>query len=184
MTRLWGLAGPTAVGKGTIVRRLVERYDDVWVSVSVTTREPRPGEREGVDYYFVSDERFDHMIAEDELLEWAVVHREHRYGTPRAAVLRHIAAGIPCILEIDLAGARQVREAMPGATFVFVEPPSWEELVRRLEFRGTEDEDERVRRLATARIEMAAAAEFEHVIVNDDLDAAVDAVHALLVGKR
>ena len=184
MTRLLVLAGPTAVGKGTIVRRLVERYDDVWVSVSVTTREPRPGEREGVDYYFVSDERFDHMIAEDELLEWAVVHREHRYGTPRAAVLRHIAAGIPCILEIDLAGARQVREAMPGATFVFVEPPSWEELVRRLEFRGTEDEDERVRRLATARIEMAAAAEFEHVIVNDDLDAAVDAVHALLVGKR
>ena len=89
MTQLLVLAGPTAVGKGTIVRRLVERYDDVWVSVSVTTREPRPGEREGIDYYFVSDERFDHMIAEDELLEWAVVHGEHRYGTPRAAVLRH-----------------------------------------------------------------------------------------------
>jgi len=184
VTRLLVLAGPTAVGKGTIVRRLVERYDDVWVSVSVTTREPRPGERDGVDYYFVSDERFDSMIAEDELLEWAVVHGEHRYGTPRAAVLRHIAAGIPSILEIDLAGARQVRQAMPDATFVFVEPPSWEELVRRLELRGTEDEGERIRRLATARIEMAAAAEFEYVIVNADLDTAVDAVHALIAEER
>ncbi len=184
MTRLLVLAGPTAVGKGTIVRRLMERHGDGWVSVSATTREPRPGERNGVDYYFVSDARFDEMIAEDELLEWAVVHGEHRYGTPRAAVLRHIAAGIPSILEIDLSGARQVRQAMPNATFVFVEPPSWEELVRRLEFRGTEDEDERTRRLATARMEMAAAEEFEHVVVNDDLDAAVDAVHALLVEER
>lgn len=184
MTRLMVLAGPTAVGKGTIVRRLVERYGDVWVSVSVTTRKARPGEREGVDYYFVSEARFDQMIADDELLEWAVVHGEHRYGTPRAAVLRHIRAGIPCILEIDLAGARQVRESAPDALFVFIEPPSWEELVRRLELRGTEDADERERRLATARMEMAAAEEFEYVIVNDDLDAAVDAVHALLVGER
>jgi guanylate kinase len=172
------------VGKGTIVRRLVERYGDVWVSVSVTTREARPGEREGIDYYFVSDDRFDQMIADDELLEWAVVHREHRYGTPRAAVLRHLRAGIPCILEIDLAGARQVRDSMPEALFVFVEPPSWEELVRRLELRGTEDSEERARRLATARTEMAAVEEFEHVIVNDELDTAVDAVHALLVGER
>jgi guanylate kinase len=178
------LAGPTAVGKGTLVRRLVERYGDLWVSVSVTTREARPGEREGVDYYFVSDARFDQMIANDELLEWAVVHGGHRYGTPRAAVLRHIRAGIPCILEIDLAGARQVRASTPEALFVFIQPPSWEELVRRLEFRGTEDADERERRLATARMEMAAAEEFEYVIVNDDLDSAVDAVHALLVGER
>lgn len=181
MTKLMVIAGPTAVGKGTIVRRLVERYGDVWVSVSVTTREPRPGEEEGVDYFFVSEDRFDHMIANDELLEWAVVHGEHRYGTPRAAVRRHMAAGEPCVLEIDLAGARQVRATMPDALFVFIEPPSWEELVRRLELRGTEDPDERARRLATARMEMAAADEFEHVIVNDELDDAVDAVHALLV---
>ena len=178
------LAGPTAVGKGTIVRRLVERYGDVWVSVSVTTREARPGEREGVDYYFVSEDRFDQMVSDDELLEWAVVHGEHRYGTPRAAVLRHLHAGFRCILEIDIAGARQVRASAPDALFVFIAPPSWEELVRRLELRGTEDEDERTRRLATARMEMAAADEFEHVIVNDDLDTAVDAVHALLVGER
>lgn len=184
MTRLVVLAGPTAVGKGTIVRRLIEKYDDAWVSVSVTTRESRPGEREGVDYYFVSEARFDQMVADDELLEWATVHGEHRYGTPRAAVRRHLAAGIPCVLEIDLAGARQVRQTMPDAIFVFVEPPSWEVLVRRLELRGTEDEDERARRLATAHIELAAAEEFEHVVVNDDLDTAVDAVHALLVGKR
>jgi guanylate kinase len=178
------LAGPTAVGKGTMVRRLIEKYDDAWVSVSATTREPRPGEREGVDYYFVSEARFDQMIADDELLEWATVHGEHRYGTPREAVQRHLAAGIPCVLEIDLAGARQVRETMPNALFVFVEPPSWDALVRRLELRGTEDDDERARRLSTARIELAAAEEFEHVVVNDDLDTAVDAVHALLVGKR
>ncbi len=184
MTRLMVLAGPTAVGKGTIVRRLRERYGDVWVSVSVTTREARPGEREGIDYFFVSEARFDQMIANDELLEWAVVHGEHRYGTPRAAVRRHITAGIPCILEIDLAGARQIRASMPDALLVFIEPPSWEELVRRLELRGTEDDDERTRRLATARMEMAAAEEFEHVVVNDNLDDAVDAVHALLVGER
>jgi guanylate kinase len=178
------IAGPTAVGKGTLVRRLVERYKDVWVSVSVTTREPRPGEREGVDYFFVSEARFDQMIAADEFLEWAVVHGEHRYGTPRAAVRRHVAAGIPCVLEIDIAGARQVRAAMPDAHFVFIEPPSWEELLRRLELRGTEDSDERERRLATARMEMAAAEEFDSVVVNDNLDDAVDAVHALLVGER
>ncbi len=184
MSRLLVIAGPTAVGKGTIVRRLSDKYGDAWVSVSATTREPRPGETDGVDYYFVSDERFDAMIAEDALLEWAVVHGDHRYGTPRAPVQRHLTAGIPCILEIDLVGARQVRQAMPDAIFVFVQPPSWEELVRRLELRGTEDEEERERRLATARIEMAAVDEFEHVVVNDDLDTAVDAVHALLVEGR
>ncbi len=183
MTRLMVLAGPTAVGKGTIVRRLVEVYDDAWVSVSATTREPREGERDGIDYFFVTDAEFDAMIADDELLEWAVVHGEHRYGTPRAPVERHLADGIPCILEIDLAGARQVRQSMPDAIFVFVEPPSWEELVRRLTLRATEDQDERERRLATARIEIAAAGEFEHVVVNDDLDTVVGEVHALLVGE-
>ncbi len=183
MTRLMVLAGPTAVGKGTIVRRLVEKYGDAWVSVSATTREPREGEREGVDYFFVTDAEFDAMIADDALLEWATVHGEHRYGTPRAPVQRHLADGVPCILEIDLAGARQVRASMPDALFVFVEPPSWEELVRRLELRATEDADERARRLATARIEMAAAGEFEHVVVNDDLDTVVDEVHELLVAE-
>ena len=181
MTRLTVIAGPTAVGKGTIVRRLVERYGDVWISVSATTREPRPGEVDGLDYHFVSEEVFSRMVDGGEFLEWAIVHGEHRYGTPRRPVEERVAAGIPCLLEIDLAGARQVRLAMPEALLVFIAPPSWEELVRRLRGRGTEDEEERERRLATARVEMAAEAEFDEVVVNDDLDEAVERVHALVV---
>ena len=183
MTRLTVVAGPTAVGKGTIVRGIVGKYGDVWVSVSATTRPRRPGEEDGVDYFFVTDDEFSRMIEEGEFLEWATVHGTHRYGTPRRPVEDRLAVGIPCILEIDLAGARQVREAMPEALFVFVVPPSWEELVRRLNERGTEGEEERERRLSTARIEMEAAEEFDEVVVNDDLDAAVDRVHTLAVGR-
>lgn len=173
MTRLVVLAGPTAVGKGTLVRALRERHPDVWLSVSATTRDPRPGEQDGVAYHFVSDAEFDRMIAQGELLEWAVVHGVHRYGTPRKPVEEHLAAGTPSILEIDLQGARQVRESMRDALFVFVEPPTWEALVARLEGRGTEDEHERTRRLETARAELAAASEFDVILVNDDLDIAV-----------
>jgi guanylate kinase len=176
------LAGPTAVGKGTIVRRLVERYGDVWVSISVTTRPCRPGEVDGIDYHFVDEGGFSRMIEDDEFLEWATVHGTFRYGTPRQPVEDHLHAGIPCILEIDLAGARQVRAKMPEALLVFVLPPSWEELLRRLDSRDTENEEERARRLATAWIEMEAADEFDAVIVNDDLDEAVERVHALAVG--
>jgi guanylate kinase len=181
MTRLTVLAGPTAVGKGTIVRRLVETYSDVWVSVSVTTRPPRPGEVEGVDYHFVGDGEFLRMIEDGEFLEWATVHGAHLYGTPRRPVEDHLRAGIPTILEIDLAGARQVRAAMPEAFCIFVLPPSWEELVRRLDERDTEDEEERERRLATARVEMEASDEFDAIVVNDDLEEAVARVHALAV---
>jgi len=182
MSKLMVLVGPTAVGKGTIVRRLVERYPDVWVSVSATTRSARPGEVEGEDYFFVTAEAFESMIEDDELLEWATVHGSHRYGTPRGPVEERIAAGTPCILEIDLQGARQVREAMPEAMFVFVEPPSWRELVRRLEGRATEDRAEQSRRLETARREMDASGEFEHIVINDSLDACVSQVNALLRG--
>lgn len=174
------LAGPTAVGKGTMVKRLVDRYDDVWVSVSATTRPPRPGEVDGRDYFFVTDDEFTRMIDAGELLEWAVVHGTHRYGTPKRAVEERLAAGVSALLEIDLAGARQVRESWPNGIFVFVRPPSWDELVRRLDERGTEDLAERERRLETARAELAAADEFDHVIVNDDLDAAVDELNALI----
>ncbi len=176
------IAGPTAVGKGTIVRRLVEQYPDVWVSVSATTREPRPGEVDGVDYFFVTEDEFTRMVDADELLEWATVHGIHRYGTPRVPVETRIADGVPCVLEIDLAGARQVRQTKPDAMFVFIEPPSWEELVRRLEGRGTEDPEERARRLNTAREELDSADEFDHIVVNDDLDDAVAKVNALLRG--
>jgi guanylate kinase len=171
-SRLVVLAGPTAVGKGTVAAVIREDHSEVWISVSATTRTPRPGEINGVHYWFVSDEEFDRMVEQDELLEWAVVHGAARYGTPRAPVEEALAAGRPALLEIDLQGARQVRETMPEALFVFLKPPSWEELVRRLVGRGTEDEVERERRLATARTEMAAEAEFDETIVNREVHAA------------
>ncbi len=167
------LAGPTAVGKGTVSRSVVEQHPNIHLSVSATTRMPRPGEIDGVHYYFVSPERFDEMVNEGEFLEWAVVHGTHRYGTPRGPVVDASRSGRPVLLEIDLAGARQVRETMPDAHFVFLAPPSWETLVERLVGRGTESEDERQRRLATARVELAAEAEFDTTIVNDDLEVAV-----------
>lgn len=184
MSRLTVLAGPTAVGKGTVVRALREREPDVWISVSVTTRAPRPGETDGVHYFFVTPERFDEMIEAGELLEWATVHGVHRYGTPRAAVESHLAAGVPVLLEIDLQGARQVRKTMPDALFVFLAPPTWEELVARLVGRGTEGPKERERRLATAREELAAESEFDAVIVNDTVEAAAAELERVIESTR
>ncbi len=172
--RLTVLAGPSAVGKDTVAADVRTRFPNVWLSVSATTRPPRPGEVQGVNYHFVADDQFDRMVAEDELLEWAVVHGVYRYGTPRQAVLDHLAAGDPALLVIDLQGARQVRRRMPEARFVFLAPPSWDELVRRLVGRGTEGEEERERRLASARVELAAEPEFDHVIVNDDVHRATE----------
>ncbi len=171
-SRLTVLAGPTAVGKGTLTAWVREHHPEIWISVSATTRRRRPGEQDGVHYHFVDDEEFDRMVAAGELLEWAVVHRGARYGTPRAPVEEAVAAGRPALLEIDLQGARQVREAMPEALFVFLAPPSWEELVRRLVGRGTEDEAERERRLETARGELAAEREFDVTVVNRQIHAA------------
>ena len=174
------ISGPTAVGKGTVVAALRERRPDVWVSVSATTRPPRPGEVDGVHYLFVDDAEFDELIGTDGLLEWAVVHGTHRYGTPSAPVRAAVAAGRRAILEIDLQGARQVREKLPQVRSVFIAPPSWETLVERLVGRGTEGAAERERRLETARAELAAAAEFDHVVVNDDLGQAVQDLVDLL----
>jgi guanylate kinase len=179
-SRLVVLAGPTAVGKGTVAAVIREDHPDVWISVSATTRPPRPGERDGVHYWFVTAEEFDRMAVEGELLEWAVVHGTHRYGTPRRPVELALAAGRPALLEIDLQGARQVRVSMPEALFVFLKPPSWEELVRRLTGRGTESEAERERRLATARTEMAAEPEFDVTIVNHEIHAAAAELVKLL----
>lgn len=168
------LAGPTAVGKGTVSADIRRRYPEVWLSVSATTRAPRPGEVDGQHYHFVNEPLFDLMVAEGELLEWAVVHGRHRYGTPRRAVEEALAAGRPALLEIDLQGARQVKATMPQAFFVFLAPPSWDELVRRLVGRGTESEEERERRLSTARVELAAEPEFDVTIVNHDVHRATD----------
>ena len=179
-TRLTVLAGPTAVGKGTVTAWLREHHPEIWISVSVTTRPPRPGELPGVHYHFVSDEEFDRLVAQDALLEWAVVHQHARYGTPRAPVVEALAQGRPALLEIDLQGARQVRERMPEARFVFLAPPSWEELVRRLVGRGTEDSAERDRRLATARAELAAESEFDATVVNRTIPAAAEELVELM----
>lgn len=178
--RLTVLAGPTAVGKGTVSADLRARYPQVWLSVSATTRSPRPGEVDGVHYHFVTPEEFDALEASGEMLETAVVHGRNRYGTPRRPVEERLAAGMPALLEIDLQGARRVRETMPDAQFVFLAPPSFEELERRLVGRGTEDAEERERRLATARVELAAEPEFDHVIVNDDVHRATDELVSLM----
>ncbi|MFC7623932.1 guanylate kinase [Microlunatus sp. GCM10028923] len=189
--RLTVLSGPTAVGKGTVVGRLRETRPEVFVSVSATTRPARPGEVDGVHYLFVDDAEFDRLIADGELLEWAVVHNSYRYGTPREPVRAALAAGRPAILEIDLQGARQVRQAcdpVQGAggiepadvQYVFLMPPSWDEMVRRLVGRGTESAEERERRLTTARAEMLAADEFDHIVVNTEIDQAVAELVVLL----
>lgn len=169
MTRLTVIAGPTAVGKGTVVAEILKRHPEIKVSVSATTREPRPGEVDGIDYFFWSKEQFDRSIQAGEMLEYAVVHGENQYGTPRIPVETALAAGDQIILEIDIQGARQVKSAMPDANLIFIAPPTWHELVRRLTSRGTEDPSEQKRRLETARIELAAQDEFDHVVTNDDV---------------
>jgi guanylate kinase len=178
--RLTVVSGPAGVGKGTVVAHLRSEHPDVFVSVSATTRPPRPGEVDGEHYLFVSEDEFDELIAADALLEWARVHGAARYGTPNAPVLAALATGREAILEIDLQGARQIRDTCPQARFVFLAPPSWEELVRRLAGRGTETPEQRERRLLTAKGEMNSMAEFDHVIVNSEVGQAVDELVGLL----
>lgn len=164
--RLVVLVGPSGVGKGTIVSWITEHFPDYTVSISATTRPSRPGEREGVHYFFVSSERFDDMVEHSELLEWARVHGVHRYGTPIAPVEELLDAGKHVILEIDIQGARQVSKKIRQSLSIFVHPPSLAELEDRLASRGTEDDAERRVRLATASREIAASGECDHQIVN------------------
>jgi len=174
------LAGPTAVGKGTVAARIRADHPTVHLSVSATTRDPRPGEIDGVSYYFVSDAEFDRMITAGELLEHATVHGQAKYGTPRAPVEAALASGKSVLLEIDIQGARQVRATMPEARHVFLLPPSWDELVKRLNGRGTETEEQKAQRLATAVVELEAQSEFDCRVVNADVSTAAQQVVDLL----
>ncbi|MFD0274740.1 guanylate kinase [Kitasatospora sp. NPDC127111] len=177
--RLTVLSGPSGVGKSTVVAHMRKQHPEVWLSVSATTRHPRPGEQHGVQYHFVDNDEFDKLIANGELLEWAVF-AGNRYGTPRSAVLEKLERGEPVLLEIDLQGARQVRESMPEAQLVFLAPPSWDELVRRLTGRGTEPQDVIEKRLEAAKVELAAEPEFDTTLVNTSVEQVATELLALL----
>jgi guanylate kinase len=182
--RLIVLAGPSGVGKSSIVAALRERLPDLFFSVSATTRARRPGEEEGRDYHFVGNDGFDDLIARGELLEWAEIHGGlQRSGTPRAPVEEALAAGRPVLVEVDLNGARALKAAMPESVSVFVEPPSLDELKRRLRKRGTESPEQFARRLQTAGEELAARAEFDVALVNEDVQDVADRLVELLVGQ-
>jgi guanylate kinase len=178
------LSGPSAVGKSSVVRCLRERIPNLHFSVSATTRDPRPGEVDGLDYHFVSPVRFQQLIGEGALLEWAEIHGGlHRSGTLAEPVRAATAAGLPVLIEVDLAGARAVKQAMPEAITVFLAPPSWADLEARLVGRGTETPEAIRRRLDTARIELAAQDDFDEVVVNRQLESACAELVSLLVGS-
>ncbi|MGO3361166.1 MAG: guanylate kinase [Corynebacterium sp.] len=182
--RLVVLAGPSAVGKSTVVAGLRSSVPDLFFSVSWTTRDPRPGEVDGRDYHYVPIDRFREEVDSGLMLEWAEIHGGLQLsGTPRLPVSRALEDGRPVLVEVDLAGARNIKRMMPEALTVFLAPPSWEELVDRLTGRGTESDDVIGRRLETAREELSSKEEFDRVVVNDNVDSAVAEIGGLLTGS-
>jgi guanylate kinase len=179
IARVFVITGPSGVGKGTLIRSLLQRLPQLQLSVSATTRSPRPGEQHGVDYWFLSDADFDERVAAGDFVEHAD-YSGKRYGTLRSELDRRTRAGVPVVLEIELQGARQVREAMPEAVQIFIVPPSEDALRARLVGRGTDDPEQVQRRLETARRELAAQDEFGHVVVNDRLEQALDELEAIV----
>ncbi|MEF2655161.1 MAG: guanylate kinase [Eggerthellaceae bacterium] len=173
------ISGPSGAGKGTLLSKVLGRIPDAWVSVSATTRDPRPGEKDGVHYFFLDKDHFEDLVEKDGFLEWAKVH-DNYYGTLRDRVVEHINAGEQVILEIDVQGAFQVRKALPQAHLIFIEPPSLEELSRRLHSRGTESEDVISSRLKTAEVELAQKMEYDSQVVNDDLERATNELISLI----
>ena len=179
------VSGPSGVGKGTVISGLMERYPDVELSVSCTTRQPRAGENDEKDYYFVSDNEFEQMRRSGELLEWAQVHNRHSYGTPRAPVQKALAAGRTLVLEIDYQGAKSVREQLGDqAVLVFVAPPSWQALVERLRKRHTESPQAIAERLASAREEIENMGMYDYVVVNDEVAEAVQQLSGILLAEQ
>jgi guanylate kinase len=175
------ITGPSGVGKGTLIRLLRERVPEIAMSVSATTRDPRLGETRGVDYYFLTDEEFTRRVGAGDFVEWAE-YSGNRYGTLRDELERHTSGGHPVVLEIEVQGARQVRETLPSATQIFIKPPDANTLRERLIGRGTDDPEQVERRLQTAERELAAANEFEHVVVNDRLHDAAFELEAIVRG--
>jgi guanylate kinase len=173
MPKVFVITGPSGVGKGTLIRLLRERLPELALSVSATTRQPRPGETHGVDYWFLSEEDFEQKVANGEFIEHAG-YSGRRYGTLRSELERHLMAGHPVVLEIELQGARQVRQALPDAVQIFIRPPTEKALRDRLVGRGTDTEEQMRARLEVAQDELAAADEFRHVVVNDRLEDALD----------
>ena len=182
MAKVFVITGPSGVGKGTLIRSMFDRIPELELSVSATTRAPRPGERDGVAYYFLTPEQFDARVAAGEFVEWAE-YSGNRYGTLRSELEQRLETGIPVVLEIELQGARQVRQEMPEAVQVFIAPPSGEALEERLIGRGTDTQEQVQRRLETAGAELAARPEFPHVVVNDRLEDAVDALVKIVRGE-
>lgn len=182
--RLIVFSGPTAVGKGTVEHKLLHDHPGIWVSVSATTRGKRPGEVDGVDYHFVTEDEFERMERDGEFLETAVVHGMAHYGTPIKPLFDHMNAGIPTLVEIDLQGARRVRQRATelgmDVMYVFLAPPTFADLAKRLESRGTENAQQREKRLETARVEIAAESEFDRVIINDEVDRAADELWGII----
>jgi guanylate kinase len=182
MARVFVITGPSGVGKGTLIRALMERMPQLELSVSATTRPPRAGERDGVDYHFLTRQQFDERVAAGDFVEHAD-YAGRSYGTLRSELEDRLAAGIPVVLEIETQGARQVRAAMPEAVQVFIAPPSLDALRTRLVGRGTDDAEEVQRRLLVAEHELHAQPEFQHVVVNDRLDEALDRLTEIVRGQ-
>ncbi len=177
------ISGPSGVGKGTICRELFSKYDDIVYSVSTTTRKPRPGEVEGKHYFFTTEEEFQKLIAQNAFLEWAKVY-DNYYGTPRQYVEEILQAGKDCILEIDIQGALQVKQKIPEGIFIFVVPPSLQELTRRITCRGTEDPSEIEKRMSQVSEEMSHLKDYDYIVVNDEVTSAVEKIRAIIVAER